>query len=128
MLILPPSLRIYLAAEPADLRRGFDGLSGIVRSVLRAEPFDGHLFVFGNARRTRVRLLYFDGTGSWLMSKRLEAGRFTWPQITPGSASICLRPEELSILLAGLDVVVRKRPRWERRSAREKDAEMHANP
>jgi len=77
MLILPPSLRIYLAAEPVDLRRGYDGLAGIVRSVLRAEPFDGHLFVFGNARRTRVRLLYFDGTGSWLMTKRLEAGRFT---------------------------------------------------
>lgn len=117
MLILPPSLRIYLASAPVDLRRGFDGLAGTVREVLRQEPLDGHLFVFGNARRTRVRLLYFDGTGSWLMTKRLEAGRFTWPVVEPGATSVHLRPEELSILLAGLDVVVRRRPRWERRSA-----------
>ncbi|MCP3916884.1 MAG: IS66 family insertion sequence element accessory protein TnpB [bacterium] len=117
MLTLPTSVHIYLCAHPVDLRRGVDGLAAITREVLLREPLEGHLFVFTNRRRTRVRILAFDGTGYWLMTKRLEAGRFTWPRARPGQRTVSLRSEELAILLAGLDVIVRKRPRWERRSA-----------
>lgn len=117
MLILPPSVRIFLAPGPTDLRLGFDGLSGRVREVLRRDVLSGAIFLFCNRRRNRVRALYFDGTGLWLMTKRLEQGTFAWPLADPAARSVALRAEELAMLLGGLHVEVRRRPGFERRGA-----------
>ena len=115
MLILPTSVRIYLAAGATDLRLGFDGLAGRVREVLQRDVLAGAIFLFCNARRTRVRAIYFDGTGLWLMTKRLEQGTFAWPVTDAATRSVTLRAEELSMLLAGLHVEVKRRPGFERR-------------
>ncbi len=117
MLILPPSVRIFAAPGATDLRLGFDGLAGRVREVLQRDPLSGALFLFSNARRTRVRIIYFDGTGLWLMTKRLEQGTFAWPVATDGQRALTIRAEELAALLGGLHIDVRKRPRFERRPA-----------
>ena len=115
MLTLSPAVRIYLAAGATDLRKGFDGLAAIAREVLLRDPLSGALFVFTNARRTRVRVLTWDGTGMWLMTKRLEKGTFAWPRTDAATRSVTLRAEELSILLGGLHVEVKRRPGFERR-------------
>lgn len=117
MLTLPPSVRIYLAAGATDLRKGFDGLAAVARGTLQRDPLSGHVFVFCNARRQRVRLLVWDGTGMWLMTKRLESGTFAWPRVAPGDKSLTMRSEELAMLLGGLHVEVKKRPGFERRTA-----------
>lgn len=117
MLTLSPAVRIYLAAGATDLRRGFDGLAGIAREVLQRDPLSGALFVFANARRTRIRVLTWDGTGLWLMTKRLEKGTFQWPAADGAARSVTLRAEELAMLLGGLHVEVKRRPGFERRPA-----------
>lgn len=117
MLTLPPSVRIFLAVGATDLRKGFDSLAAVAREVLRQDPLSGHLFGFCNRRRTRVRLLYWDGTGMWLLTKRLEAGTFAWPGAEPGVAGVTLRSEDLAMLLGGLHVEVKRRPGFERRPA-----------
>lgn len=117
MLTLSPAVRIYLAAGATDLRRGFDGLAAIARETLLRDPMSGALFVFANSRRTRIRVLTWDGTGMWLMTKRLEKGTFAWPRVEPGTRSVTLRAEELTMLLGGLHVEVKRRPGFERRPA-----------
>ena len=117
MLTLPPSVRIFLAVGATDLRKGFDSLAAVAREALRQDPHSGHLFAFCNRRRTRVRLLYWDGTGMWLLTKRLEAGTFAWPGAEPGVVGVTLRSEELAMLLGGLHAEVVRRPRYERRPA-----------
>ena len=84
--------RVYLAVGATDLRKGFDGLYGLVRSRLEEDPMSGQLFVFCNAGRTRVKALYFDGSGLWLCAKRLEKGRFDWPQEIVGVAKVAVCP------------------------------------
>jgi len=117
VLTLPPSVRIYLAAGATDLRKGFDGLAEVARGTLLRDPLSGHVFVFCNARRQRVRLLVWDGTGMWLMTKRLESGTFAWPRVATGEKSLTMRSEELAMLLGGLHVEVKRRPGFERRMA-----------
>ena|SRR5208283_4879669 len=77
---LGPATRIYLAAGATDMRKGFEGLYGLVRERLLCEPLSGHLFLFGNAQRNRLKILSWDGTGLWVCAKRLPKGCFTWPQ------------------------------------------------
>ena len=79
MFGLGPATRIYVALGATDLRKGFDGLYGIVRDRLGLEVRSGHLFLFANARRNRLKILYWDGSGLWICSKRLERGRYSWP-------------------------------------------------
>ena len=79
MLSFTGGLRVFVALEPCDMRKGYEGLAGLVETSLRENLQSGALFVFGNRRRTRLKTLYFDGTGLWLLSKRLEQGRFSWP-------------------------------------------------
>ena len=117
MLILPLSVKIFLAPGATDLRMGFDGLAGRVREVLQRDPLSGALFLFTNARRTRVRVIYFDGTGLWLMTKRLEQGTFAWPIATAGQRALTIRAEELAALLGGLHIDVKKRPHFDSRTA-----------
>jgi transposase len=107
-----PATQIYLAAGATDLRKGFDGLYGLVRDRLGAEPTSGHVFLFANAARTRLKLLVFDGTGLWVCAKRLERGRFAWPTAAPPETKRVLTHEELALLLGGLDLSQTKRRRW----------------
>ena len=117
MLTLPPSVRIFLGAGATDLRKSFDGLSGLVTATLREDPLSGHLFVFCNRRRDRIKLLYFDGSGLWVFAKRLEKGTFAWPE--PGDTGrVELRGAELALLVGGIDLAhTRKRNWYERRPA-----------
>ncbi|MGH7504141.1 MAG: IS66 family insertion sequence element accessory protein TnpB [Longimicrobiales bacterium] len=116
MLTLPCSVRIYVAAEPVDLRRGFDGLAAATRSVIGADPLSGHVFVFLNRRRNRVKLLVWDRTGFVLVYKRLEKGTFAIPtEPLPGRQHIEIDSGELGLMLEGLDLRgAHRRPRWYR--------------
>lgn len=116
MLTLPSSVRIYVAAEPVDLRRGFDGLAAATRSVIRQDPLNGHLFVFLNRRRNRIKLLAWDRTGYLLLYKRLERGTFHLPtQPQAGHRHVELDAGELGLMLEGVDLRgARRRERWRR--------------
>jgi transposase len=106
--------RIWIAAGFTDLRRGFQGLSSIVETVLEQAPFSGHVFVFRGKRGDLIKLLWFDGDGLCLFQKRLERGRFIWPQATSGT--VCLTRAQLSMLLEGIDWRQPQRT-WEPQSA-----------
>jgi transposase len=101
MIGLPSGTRIWLAAGLTDMRRGFDGLAALAQSALEQEPFSGHVFVFRGRRGDIIKLLWWDGQGLCLFAKRLEKGRFIWPQAESGSVS--LTPAQLSMLLEGID-------------------------
>lgn len=111
MLSVSPATRVFVALAPADLRQSFNGLYAAVQQELKEDPLSGHLFVFTNRTRNRVKLLYWDGSGLWVCAKRLEKGRFTWPHGSGPSAT--LRMEELAALLSGLEV--RSKADWYRR-------------
>jgi transposase len=112
---LGPATKIYIAVEAVDMRKGFDGLYGLVRDRLGADPLSGHLFLFANRERSRLKVLVWDGSGLWVCAKRLEKGRFRWPAAVDGS-SVVMRPEELAMLINGLDVTqARPRKNWLRR-------------
>jgi len=117
MFGLGPATRIYLAAGATDMRKGFDGLYGLVRDRLRCEPLSGHLFLFANARRNRLKVLYWDGSGLWVCAKRLEQGRFGWPEAAAGETKVVLSHEDLALLLGGIDLARTKRRRWYRKVA-----------
>ncbi len=101
MIGLPPHTSIWIAAGVTDMRRGFDGLSSLVQTQLKANPFSGQIFVFRGRRGDRIKMLWWDGDGLCLFSKRLESGRFIWPQVTEGVVS--LSAAQLSMLLEGID-------------------------
>ena len=101
MIAPPVGTRIWVAAGVTDMRRGFDGLAALVQTQLEADPFSGQIFVFRGRRGDRVKLLWWDGDGLCLLAKRLEAGKFVWPQATHGSVS--LSAAQLSMLLEGID-------------------------
>ena len=101
MIQLPAGTKIWLAAGVTDLRRGFDGLSAQVQTVLQQQPFSGHVFIFRGRRGDIVKCLWFDGDGLCLLAKRLEKGRFIWPKATEGA--VALSRAQLSMLLEGID-------------------------
>src|SRR5437764_3246180 len=100
VIAVPPGMRILLAAEPVDFRKGMDGLAALVQQALRADPFAGEVFIFRPRRADRVKILVYDGTGLCLYSKRLEAGRFCWP--SPAEGVVRLTNAQLATLLEGL--------------------------
>lgn len=106
--------RIYLAASATDLRKGFDGLYALVRERLEMDPLSGHVFVFANRARTRLKLIHWDGSGLWVCAKRLERGRFHWPQ--EGEGKLRVSAEELALLVGGLDLAATRRRAWFRRA------------
>jgi transposase len=108
--------KIYVAVEAVDMRKGFEGLYGLVRDRLGADPLSGHLFLFTNKTRTRLKALVWDGSGLWVCAKRLEKGRFGWPE-AQGSNRVTMRPEELAMLVNGLDLKQTRQRSWYRRSA-----------
>ena len=103
MILLPRSVRVYVAAAPANLRKSFEGLTNEVRSLLALDPLSGHVFVFLNRRRTQVKMLLFTRGGFTIVHKRLERGRFSFPdQLRPGATAVEVDAHELSMLLEGL--------------------------
>jgi transposase len=119
MLNLPPSVRIFVASQPVDGRKGFDSLAAIVRSVFQHDPLSGHLYVFFSRRFDRVRILYWDRSGFAMWTKRLERGRFHATFSEGGELAVnAIEAAELGLILEGLDLAgARRRPRWEPRRA-----------
>ncbi len=101
MLAFPAGLRIYLAIEPVDMRKQYDGLWTVAQQKLKEDPRGGAVFVFTNGDRNRIKLLHWDGTGVWVMAKRLEKGRFVWPPIVDGAMT--LTPAQLAVLIEAMD-------------------------
>lgn len=101
MVLIPASVRIFLSREPADMRRSFAGLCGMVRDGLQADPLSGHLYCFRNKRGDKLKILYFDRTGLAIWYKRLEMGRFHWPP--SDAACVELNAGEIAFLLEGVD-------------------------
>jgi transposase len=124
MLTVSRTTRVFLAIEPTDMRKGFDGLFALVENVIQEDPFSGHLFVFRNRRRDRLKLLWWDRDGLAIFYKRLERGGFQFPTDASvgktnqknGSTQRCeIRSDELAMLLEGIDLSsVKRRKRFER--------------
>jgi transposase len=116
MLSFTGGLKVFVALEPVDLRKSFSGLEGLVSERLGEDLRQGALFVFTNRRHTRLKILYWDGTGLWLLMKRLEKGTFSWPKIVEKEAvKMRLAPEALAMLTDGIDLRgARLRPWYER--------------
>lgn len=121
MLTISRTTRVFLATQPTDMRKGFDGLFALVENVIREDPYAGHLFVFRNQRRDRLKVLWWDRDGLAIFYKRLERGGYEFPTDRPtkrtsDNASRCeIRADELALLLEGIDLEsVKRRPRYER--------------
>lgn len=118
MLSFTGGLKVFVALQPCDLRKSFNGLHGLVTERLGEDPRTGALFVFVNRRRSRLKILYWDGTGFWVMTKRLEQGTFSWPrEVEAGRVKMQLSPEALTLLTDGIDLRGGKMRPWYDRSA-----------
>ena len=117
MFGLTTATRVFAATGATDMRKGFDGLYGLVRDILGEDPLSGHLFLFANGSRTRLKILVWDGSGLWVCAKRLEKGRFGWPRAEAGVHRVTMRAEELTLLLSGIDLRQTKPRKWFRREA-----------
>jgi transposase len=118
MINLPHTVRVFLHAPVTDLRKGFDALSGLVTSAFSQDPTSGHLFLFVNRRRDRLKILYWDRDGLAIWYKRLETGSFQLPVISRDAVSIELSPTQLTLILSGIDL----------RSARQRKRYQHPKP
>ena len=115
MFGLGPATRIYLAVGSTDMRKGFEGLYGLVRYQLGLDPLSGHLCIFCNKERNRLKILFWDGSGLWVCAKRLEKGRFSWPMQCSEQGRVALSHEELALLLGGIDLRRTQRKNWYRK-------------
>lgn len=104
MVAFPAAIRIYVAVQPVDMRKSFNGLWGAVTEHLREDPKSGAVYAFINRERTRLKLLYWDGTGVWVLAKRLEQGRFSWPAASDERTKLALAPEALALLVGGVEL------------------------
>jgi transposase len=118
MLSWPPTVKIYLGAEPTDMRKGFDSLSHLVESSMALDPFSGHLFVFRSRRGDRIKILYWDADGYVLWYKRLERGGFRFPAAAAqASGHVEVKAADLMMILDGVDLgSVRRQRRYSRES------------
>jgi len=115
---LPASVRVYLCTSPCDMRRSFDGLHALVTEAMQLDAFAGHLFVFANRRRDRVKILYWDRDGFAVWAKRLEEGTYAMPFAEGEQPRREITAQELGALLSGIDLsVARRRKRYYRKSA-----------
>ena len=112
MLIMPSGVKIHLALGRTDMRKGFDGLAVVVQEVLKKDPFSGHLFAFRGRKADIVKILFWDGNGLCLFTKRLQQGRFIWPTVCEPGGTLTLTTAQLAMLIEGLD--------WERRETGER--------
>jgi transposase len=109
MMHLPASVRVYSCAAPCDMRRSFDGLHALVTTTMRLDAFGGHLFVFSNRRRDRVKILYWDRDGFAVWAKRLEEGTYAMPFGDDAGARREITVQELGAILSGIDLSVAER-------------------
>jgi len=110
--------RIFLVVGPTDMRKSFNGLSGIVRDRLDSDPLSRDLFLFCNRGRNRLKALVYDESGAWVLAKRLDRGTFAWPATVEGVVQVEYREEQLALLLRGFDVEELRPRSWRRRSER----------
>ena len=104
MLAFPAAIRIYVAVQPVDMRKQFNGLWAATQEELHEDPKNGAVFAFINKDRSRLKLLYWDGTGVWVLAKRLEQGRFSWPKPSSERVKLSLAPEALALLVGGIEL------------------------
>ena len=109
-----PGTRIFLASGATDLRKSFDGLCGLIASRMEEDVSQGHLYLFCNRQRTRLKVVYFDGSGVWVCAKRLGKGRFSWPEEATG-VKVKIDSSEMAMLLGGLEMHSSRRKRWWRK-------------
>lgn len=109
MLSLPANVRLYLCATPTDMRKSFDGLHTLVRQVFELDPLDGHLFLFVNRRRDRIKLLWWDRDGLAMWYKRLEMGTYQLPVLSDNAQGVEIDATQLALLLSGVDQQSAKR-------------------
>lgn len=115
MLSLPHPVRVFLHTKPTDLRKSFDSLAGLVTAAFDQDPTSGHLFLFVNRRRDRLKILYWDRDGLAIWYKRLETGSFQLPAADPHAISIEMSPTQLALILSGIDLgSARQRKRYQR--------------
>jgi len=114
MLSLTPATQIFLVSGATDMRKSFNGLAAIVQEVLKRDVFSGHLFVFANRERNRLKILFWDRSGLWVCAKRLEKGTFAWPQ--GDEASVGMSSAELALILGGIDLKDTRKRRWYERA------------
>jgi transposase len=113
------SLKVHLAVGATDLRKGIEGLQGVVKSRMEMDPSSGHLFVFSNRGKSRIKILYFDGSGMWVSTKRLEKGRFDWPEAMERVSKIIVSAAELIALVEGLQLTQTRAKTWWRKKVEE---------
>jgi transposase len=115
MIPLSAHLKFYLYRQPTDMRKSFDGLCGLVTTALEQDPLSGHVYVFLNRARDRMKLLVWDRNGFWLFYKRLEQGTFQLPEESHQQAAIDLPYEDLMLILEGIELSsIKRRPRYHR--------------
>ena len=115
MFLVPSQLKFYLYCQPTDMRKSFDGLFGIVTMALDSDPLSGDVYVFVNRRRDRIKLLFWEGDGFWIFSKRLEKGTFQLPPNTDEISSVQLPYDELMMITRGIDLrFIKRRNRYKR--------------
>jgi transposase len=107
-MFAPSATRVYLAAGATDLRQSIDGLAARVTAVLQQDAFAPHLFAFCNRRRDKVKILFWEHNGFWLLYRRLERGTFRWPAVTAGQRALVITPRQLQWLLDGLELEERR--------------------
>jgi transposase len=115
MISLPHPVRVFLHTPPTDLRKGFDALSGLVTTAFSRDPTSGHLFLFVNRRRDRLKILYWDRDGLAIWYKRLEKGSFQLPAVARDAVAMEMTPTQLALILSGIDLSsARQRKRYQR--------------
>ena len=119
-----PATRIYVATGAIDMRKGFNGLYGLVRDTLGCDPTSGHVFLFTNARRNRLKLLVHDGSGLWVAAKKLDGGCVRWPGRETTAEKIVLSHEDLALLVGGIDLDETHRRKWYRKPFTEEPAKL----
>lgn len=110
--------RLFIVTGPTDMRKSFNGLAGIVRNRVKSDPMSRDLFFFCNRAKNRLKVLVSDESGMWVYAKRLNRGTFAWPASAEGAEKIEYRPEQIALLLQGVDAENLQRRRWSRRDAR----------
>lgn len=119
MLGMGAATRIFVATGATDMRLGFNGLYALVDGQLKQDPQSGHLFLFSNKRRDRMKILFFDNFSLWVCARRMEKGRLHWPASEDGRVQ--LTREEFALLIGGIDLSAATKRRWYRRAVAEED-------
>jgi len=113
MFAIGATTRIYVAIGATDMRKGFNGLDGLIREKLESDPTSGHIFMFTNKRKDRLKLVFFDGVGLWVCARRMERGTLHWPQAS--DSKVMLTPEQFTLLIGGIDLTQTKPRKWYRK-------------